>query len=186
MGEIKMIENAINKRNLRSLLILFDYFYKRGVIDAMEKTDIWNARDFVIRMRENHTFGTIDRDLSLGWRQWLVLLRYECSLHRWAAARKILGFIRSYNGYLATILPLTMAFYLKGVEDYCDHPNPVYKTLFLSKNFSQWKEKIKTRNALGMIEEVQLMTVEIGNEDNGLDNKDFITMSEVIYQSSLK
>ena len=47
-----MVRNLINKSNLRRVLILFDYFYKMGVIDAMSKTDQWQARDFVTRMRE--------------------------------------------------------------------------------------------------------------------------------------
>ena len=173
------VRNLINNSNLRWVLILFDHFYKMGVIDAMEKTDQWQARDFVSRMRESGTYGTIDRDYSMGWKQWLALVRYECSLKKWNALRDLLACITSSRGYVATILPITMAYYLKGIEDYWDNPNPINKTLFLAKSFYQWGSKIKTRNINGMIEEVQLMTVDIGQ-----NNQDFITMSEVIYQAS--
>ena len=175
-----MVGNIINKSNLRWVLILFDHFYRMGVIDAMEKTDRWQARDFVSRMRESGTYGTIDRDYSMGWKQWLALVRYECSLQNWKATRKILGCITSSRGYVATILPMTMAYYLKGVEDYWNNPNPVNKTLFLSKNFNLWDDKIKSRKISRMIEDAQLMTVDIG-----YNNQDFITMSQVIYQASI-
>lgn len=176
-----MVRNLINKSNLRRVLILFDYFYKMGVIDAMSKTDQWQARDFVSRMRESKAYGTIDRDYSMGWKQWLTLVRYECTLKKWNSLRDLLMCITSSKGYVATILPLTMAYYLKGIEDYWDHPNPVNKTIFLSKAFNLWGERVKSRNIRGMIEEVQLMTVDIG-----FGNQDFITMSEVIFQASKK
>ena len=173
------VTNLINKSNLKWVLILFDHFYKMGVIDAMEKTDQWQARDFVTRMRESKTYGTIDKDYSLGWKQWLALVRYECSLKNWNKLRDLLFCITSNRGYIATILPLTMAYYLKGIEDYWDNPNPINKTLFLSRNFNLWSQKIKFRNINGMIEDVQLMTVDVGH-----NNQDFITMSEVIFQAS--
>lgn len=173
--------NLINKRNLRKVFILFDHFYKMGVIDAMEKTDQWQARDFISRMRESGLYGTIEKDYSMGWKQWLALVRYECSLKNWLSVRDLLACITSSRGYVATILPLTMAYYLKGVEDYWNNPNPVNKTLFLSKDFNVWGEKIKSRNIKGMTEEVQLMTVDIGH-----NNQDFITMSEVIFYASQK
>lgn len=173
------VGNIINKSNLKWVLILFDHFYRMGVIDAMDKTDQWQARDFISRMRESGTYGTIDRDYSMGWKQWLALVRYECSLQNWRTTREILGCITSSRGYVATILPMTMAYYLKGIEDYWNNPNPVNKTLFLSKNFNLWAEKIKSRNINGMIEDAQLMTVDIGH-----NNQDFITMSQVIYQAS--
>ena len=147
----------------------------------MEKMDQWQARDFVARMRESGCYGTIDRDYSMGWKQWLALVRYECSLKNWLSIRDLLACITSSRGYVATILPLTMAYYLKGVEDYWNNPNPVNKTLFLSKDFNVWGEKIKSRNIKGMTEEVQLMTVDIGH-----NNQDFITMSEVIFYASQK
>ena len=93
------IRNLINKSNLRWVLILFDHFYRMGVIDAMEKTDQWQARDFVARMRESGVYGTIDRDYSMGWKQWLALVRYECSLQNWKTTREILGCITSSRGY---------------------------------------------------------------------------------------
>lgn len=174
-----MVRNLINKSNLKRVLILLDRFYKMGVIDAMEKTDQWQARDFVSRMRESGTYGTIDRDYSMGWKQWLVFLKCECTIQKMWTQRALLQTITSNSGYMFTIVPMTMAFYLKGIEDYWDNPNPVNKTFFLSKDFSLWGEKIKHRNINGMIEDVQLMTVDIGH-----NNQDFITMSQVIYQAS--
>lgn len=98
--------NLINKRNLRKVFILFDHFYKMGVIDAMEKTDQWQARDFISRMRESGLYGTIEKDYSMGWKQWLALVRYECSLKNWLSVRDLLACITSSRGYVATILPL--------------------------------------------------------------------------------
>lgn len=173
------VRNIINGRNLKWVLTLFDHFYKMGVIDAMEKTDQWQARDFIARMRESGTYGTIEKDYSMGWRQWLALVRYESSLQNWKTTRDILGCITSSRGYVATILPMTMAYYLKGIEDYWNNPNPINKTLFLSKKFNLWAEKIKVRNTNAMIEDAQLMTIDIGH-----NNQDFITMSQVIFQAS--
>lgn len=173
------VSNIINKSNLKWVLILFDHFYKMGVIDAMEKTDQWQAHDFIARMRESGVYGTVDRDYSMGWKQWLALVRYECSLQNWRITREILGCITSSKGYIATILPMTMAYYLKGIEDYWNNPCPTNKTLFLAKNFNVWGEKIKSRNINGMIEDAQLMTVDVGH-----NNRAFITMSEVIYHAS--
>lgn len=180
-----MVTNLINGRNIRRLLLLFDIYYKKGVIDAMEHGDPWSLRDFVNNKRKTSGYGLIVRHPSLHWKEWLTLMRCEASLNKWNNIRELLLAIRSETGYLGAVLPMTMGYYLKGIEDYADYPYPANKAIFLSREFVLWRDKIKGRDIRKAVEDAQLMTVDLGHMEYGPSNEDFITLSEVIHKSYL-
>lgn len=181
-----MVRNLINGRNIRRLLLLFDIYYKKGVIDAMENGDQWTSRDFVKKMRESSGYGLLNGYQSLQWKEWLTLMRCDASIKGWNNIRQLLFGITSSKGYLGAILPMTMGYYLKGIEDYTNYPYPTNKTLFLSRPFLVWEDKLKGRDIRGAIESAQLMTVDLGQLNYAPDNQDYITLSEVINQSYMQ
>lgn len=181
-----MVSNFINGRNIRRLLLLFDHYYKRGVVDAINNGDQWSSRDFVKRMRESSEYGFLNGYQSLQWKEWLTIMKCDASIKGWNNIRQLLFGIKSSRGYLGAILPLTMGYYLKGIEDYANYPYPTNKTVFLSRPFIKWRDKLQGRDIRGAVEEAQLMTVDMGQMNYDPSNQDYITLCEVIFQSYLR
>lgn len=179
-----MVTNLINGKNLRRLLLLFDIYYKKGVTDAMENGDQWSSTEFVKNMRDNHKYGLLNGYSSLHWKEWLIIIKCDASLNRWKNIKDLLFAVTSKKGYLGTIPAMTMGYYLKGIEDYTNYPHPTNKTLFLSRPFLVWGDKLKNRNIRCAVEDAQLMTVEL-SQLGYCCSEDFITLSEIINQSYL-
>lgn len=137
------IYTPINYYSARALMRLFDACYKMGVEDAIEVGDEAQCMEFCAKMYAPMKFGRITKDFTYTWREWkfrLSQMLHEGTMY----ARKGLEFfncVGSYGNYLSCVFPIAMDFYMRGIKDYCKHPNPSKWVMFNSKGFMLWKDK---------------------------------------------
>lgn len=130
----------ITKNNARHLITLFDIAFRHGVIHASEVADDYKCREWVAKIREDHTFGLVNCDWFMDWREWRYTLSRWCRYNRiYTLAESCLDKIKHMN-YAWAILPLCMDFYIMGVEEWLSYPNERDLDAFKSRSRIHWKD----------------------------------------------
>lgn len=152
--------NPITRTIAIQMLSLFDYAFKKGVLDAAEVRDDYYCSEFIRKRESSATFGTLDNPYDMDWREW------KFTINRWCAKGKTrhlyLNFIDKINrpGYLMAIMPIVQDFYVLGIKEWAEYANPMPLEVFKTQSRVHWKpiegrtmSKISNDRFVGMVQE---------------------------------
>lgn len=129
----------INRQTARMILKLFDCCFKRGVIDASEADNEHWCREFIEARRTQGDFSLLDVSDIYDWKEWRMILA------RWCRYTKNMKLCPLYldkvykENYYWSIFPIAMDFYILGVEEWLEYPNPYKIELFRYSASTHWK-----------------------------------------------
>lgn len=113
--------------------------FKQGVLDAYKIGDDYAVRDFVEKHKANWSYGVLGEPDDYDWKMW------RFSLYRWCRNYKLAQFAEQYLyevktfNYLYCPIVFGMRFYLMGIEEWLDYPNPVGIERFRQDPMAHWK-----------------------------------------------
>ena len=131
--------SPLNRRSAPQILRLCALCFKQGVLHAYELGDDYTAKEFLEQHKENWTYGVLGEPDDFDWKMW------RFSLYRWCRYADLSNFaetylytVKTYN-YLYCPIVMSMRFYLKGIEEWLDYPNPVQIERFKQESKVHWK-----------------------------------------------
>lgn len=134
---------ALNRTTGPQVIKLFDSCFKRGVLDSAAMDDDYAVRDWYERHIADWSYGLVYDDDDFDWKRWRFTLTKWCREDRLGSVgdNYIDGpGLRTYNkNFLFAVIPLTMRFYLMGVEEWLEYPNPISLELFRHTRKIHWK-----------------------------------------------
>lgn len=132
---------ALNRTTAPQVLRFFDVCFKQGVIDAAELGDDLGVKEFYDKRIADWGFGVVNGEQEMDWRAFLF------TLYWWARKNHLTGFADNYlfkirkKTYAWCIFPYCMRFYLMGVHEWLEYPNPVNLEVFKGKAKLHWSPK---------------------------------------------
>lgn len=134
-------KSPLNRAFASGVIRLLDYCFKQGVIDACDLEDDYTAKEWLTARLEDGGYGLLSEiDTPFDWKRWRFVL------YRWCRNARIgtlgegyIDKIRKKQVYYFAVLPISMRFYLMGIEEWLEYPNPNGMTLFRSENRIHWK-----------------------------------------------
>lgn len=149
----------LNRSSAPTVVRFFDVCFKQGVIDACAFADDYGAQEFLKQHREKWYFGVLGEPDDYDWEMW------RFTLYRWARKHHYMKFSSDFiyrivnKTYLWYFLPYCMQFYLMGIEEWLEYPNPVKMEIFKGENRIHWKpverhlRKITTDDTISYMQE---------------------------------
>jgi len=136
----------LNRTTAPQLIRFFDHCFKQGVLDACERGNDIDVKEFLEDKKESWDFGTILEPSDYDWhafRYWVYWLARKRGMK--SLAENYFFRIRVKN-YIWCALPYCMRFYLMGIEEWLRYPNPVGIELFKATPRIHWdpNEEVKT------------------------------------------
>lgn len=129
----------INRQTAKMLLKLFETCFKQGVIDACEQDDDYWCREFIEARRTQGDFSLLDVRDSYDWKEWRMIIGRWCRYtHNLKLCTLYLDKVYTKNFYWS-VFPIAMDFYMLGIEEYLEYPNPINLELFKTKSGQHWK-----------------------------------------------
>lgn len=156
-----------------STISLVDYCYRKGVEDAHRIGDEGLAREFLDKVSQTGVYGFLNEDgITMGWKEWTLRLMAQARMTSWNGAMtryfSLIG-SRPNQNYLGAFIPVSEAFYAKGVRDYTDNPHSVDYLLFQEKTRVFWTAKgLQNVNNRRYIDEIQLCCFDLQRRDNAV------------------
>ena len=135
-----MSRDPLNRTTAPVIVRFFDLCFKQGVLDACELGDDYGAKEFVEKHKEAWDFGVLGEPDDFDWEMW------RFTLYRWG--RRAQGFKMFSDSYIYAVvkkdhlwylLPYCMRFYLMGIEEWLEYPNPTGIQVFKSESRVHWK-----------------------------------------------
>jgi hypothetical protein len=154
-----MTRSPLNRSSAPNVIRFFDICFKQGVVDAYNFSDDYSARDFVEKHKAAWDFGVLGEPDDYDWEMW------RFTLYRWARRHRLVSFSRDFiyrivkKNPLWYFLPYCMYFYLMGIKEWLEYPNPVPLEVFKSENRVHWApvlnypRKITTDDYISMMQE---------------------------------
>lgn len=137
-----MAKGILNRSTARQALRLFDYCFKMGVLDARDVEDDYLVQEWYDSHNSDWTYGLLSApDAVFPWQRW------RHTLYRWCrnTGLRLLGetyidMMRSKSqSCLFAIIPISMRFYLMGVEEWLAYPNRTNAEVFKMNLYIHWK-----------------------------------------------
>ena len=128
----------LNRTTAKHAMHFFDVVFKHGVIDACEFGNDLDAKEFLDARRADWEFARLGSGEKYDWQAFrydMYWLARRASMKTFAES--YLFKIRSKN-YPWCILPYCMRFYLMGVQEWLNYPNPSRIELFKTINRNHW------------------------------------------------
>lgn len=152
---------------------LVDYCYRKGVEDAHRIGDEGLAREFLDRVSQTGVYGFLNEEgVVMNWKEWTLRLMAQARMTSWnGAMTRYLELIgnRLNQNYLGVFIPVTEAFYAKGVRDYTDCPHAADYSLFQEKRRVFWTAKgLKNMSNRYYVDEIQLCCFDLQRRDKGV------------------
>ena len=129
----------LNRSSAPTVVRFFDLCFKQGVIDAYNFGDDYGTKEFLKQHREAWDFGVLGEPDDFDWEMW------RFTLYRWARRNRFTKFSQDFiyriikKNYLWYFLPFCMQFYLLGIEEWLEYPNPVKLEIFKGESKVHWK-----------------------------------------------
>ena len=120
---------------------LFDYCFRQGVFDACEMEDDYAVQEFYDKMMETGGYGLLlEPNDGFNWRRWQHTLYHFCRMGRIGSMTdSYVNLIHRYkNTFVFSLIPMTMRFYLEGIKEWLDYPNPNAMQLFKQTKKQHW------------------------------------------------
>lgn len=137
------MRNPLNSSTGPQVLRFFDVCFKRGVADAMTLGDDSAANEFVIERKEDWKFGVLGEPDDFDWKM------FRFRLYQWARESHLSGLAENYLFNLRAINPYwvlliyCMRFYLMGVSEWLEYPNPQGMAIFKNTPRAHWAPQKK-------------------------------------------
>lgn len=153
----------VNRTTAPNILRLFDYCFKQGVKEAMDMEDDYAVKEWVERREENHDYGLLSEPgEGFDWKRWRFTLYRWCRENRLnTIAENYIDRLRVFQGNMTfAIIPISMQFYLMGVGEWLEYPNPLAWAIFSTQAKIHWKplpKHLKRMNAPDIVNIVQGM-----------------------------
>ena len=136
-------KDPLNRTTGPQVLRLFDLCFRQGVFDACELDDNVEAKAFL-----DEKFATGGYGLLLEPSKGYDSRRWQLALYRMCRFENLRSLIETYidrvhvykNTYLFALLPISMRFYLMGIQEWLDYPNPNAMELFRHSRKVHWKK----------------------------------------------
>lgn len=138
------MRSHITRKSAPEIIRLLDYCYKRGVVDASEVEDDLAVQDWYDETIDSGKYGLVGSpDEECDWKRWRFFLLRWCRENRLSS----LGFdyidgVRRARGFEFLIIPMAMRFYLFGVKEWLDYPNPSLIGMFKAKPKFRWSPSV--------------------------------------------
>ena len=133
----------LNRTTAPQIIKLFDICFKHGVLDACAEEDDYAVKDFFERHKSDGGYGLVYDDEDFDFKRWRFTIERWCREERLGSLGDIYlnsRFVRqNSHTFLFAILPMTMRFYLMGVEEWLEYPNPLNKVFFKQTKKIHWK-----------------------------------------------
>ena len=130
--------DPLNRTSAKQIVRFFDLCFKQGVIDAYNFADDYGSKEFLDKHTESWDFGVLGEPDDFDWEMW------RFTLYRWARHNHMMMFSENYifsivrKNYLWYLLPFCMRFYLLGISEWLEYPNPVGIALFKQNGRVHW------------------------------------------------
>lgn len=166
-----MRRQEINRTNAPQILRFFDLCFKQGVIDACNYADDFEAREFLEKHKAAWDFGVLGEPDDFDWELW------RFTLYRWGRANKFKHFVITFvygitkKNHVWYFLPYCMRFYLMGIEEWLQNPNPVKLEQFKQENKVHWANvpaairKITTNDMIAQMQEFAYLYRRVPKEE---------------------
>jgi hypothetical protein len=142
------MKSPITRRSAPEIIRLLDFCYKRGVVDACEVEDDIAVEEWYRSMIGSGHYGLVCmEEEECDWKRWRFFLLRWCRENRLSSlGYDYIDSIRKPSGFWYLIIPMTMRFYLLGVKEWVDYPNPLGMALFKSKIKVRWPKDSTIKN----------------------------------------
>lgn len=136
------MKQVLNRTTAPQVVRFFDVCFKRGVIDAYELGDDLEAKDFLESRLEDWRFGVIGKPEDLDWQM------FRFTMYFWARENHLTKFAEDYifkvrsKNYTWCLLPYCLRFYLMGIKEWLDYPNPVNIEMFKHSSKVHWNPSV--------------------------------------------
>lgn len=130
----------ISRTMATQILSLFDYAFKKGVVDAYETGDEFFCLDFINKRESTLTYGYLNYPYDMQWKEWKFAVGRWCEMAhgcRNLFHRHISRMIGS--GYASALLPLVQDFYIMGIKEWLEYSNPLPLEIFKTQVKVHWK-----------------------------------------------
>lgn len=150
----------INRQTCKMMMKLFDVCFKKGVQDAFEADNEQWCQEFIEERREKLDFSLLDVRDSYDWKEWRIIIARWCRYtHNLKLCPEYLDRVYAENFYWS-IFPIAMDFYILGVKEWLEYPNPHNLELFKFTHNEHWKpmprknlQKMDTNDKVGYVQE---------------------------------
>lgn len=164
----------INRQTAKMILKLLDYCFKKGVEDAFDADNEHWCNEFIERRYAKRDFSLLDVTDSYDWKEWRMILGRWCRYNRnLKLCPDYLDRVYSQNFYWS-IFPIAMDFYILGIQEWLEYPNPYKLELFKVTSNIHWKpmprktlEKMSTDDKVSYIQQFAYERERIDPEGNG-------------------
>lgn len=150
---------VITRDTISKSISLLDTLYHWGVRDCHALNDEGAAREFIETHSETNVYGFLTDEQPISVLEWQLRLIQQARL------TSMYGSMYQYfqrmgkfaNNYLSTFVPLSMRWYVRGVQDYCDNPNAADYAIFEDSKRVFWSERgLRKFNNREAVETIQL------------------------------
>lgn len=135
------MKSWLNRHTAPMVVRLLDICFRRGVLDAMDFGDDYTAKEWCEDKIQNEGYGLLsESEVEYDWRRWQFTIMRWCRLNRMATlSSAYLDRIRKKTNFLFVVIPMTMRFYLMGIQEWLEYPNPNKFVFFENQPKTHWK-----------------------------------------------
>ena len=139
------------------------------VIDELNRM----TREFLDKVSQTGVYGFLNEEgITMNWKEWTLRLMAQARMTSWNGAMtryfSLIG-SRPNQNYLGAFIPVSEAFYAKGVRDYVDNRQQFDYALFQEKTRVFLTAKgFQNVNNRRYIDEIQLCCFDLQRRDNAV------------------
>lgn len=164
---------VIDRAVALSTISLMDFCYRKGVEDAHRAGDEGLAREFLDKVSQAGVYGFLNEEgFTMCWKEWTLRLMAQARMTSWNGAMtryfSLIG-SRPNQNYLGAFIPVSQAFYAKGVRDFVDNRDGCDYALFRERTRVFWTAKgLRNVNNRRYIDEIQLCCFDLQRRDSAV------------------
>lgn len=152
----------LNRTTAPQVIRLFDLCFRQGVFDACNQDDDYEVSEFLQRHKADGGYGLVYDDDEFDWRRWRFVIARWCREARLGSVGDVYidspQLWKGQKTFLFAVIPISMRFYLMGVEEWLENPNPAkiaeFK-LFKKTHFKQVPRHLRSMKVPDFISYIQ-------------------------------
>lgn len=170
-----MAKSPLNRTTAPQVVRLFDLCFKHGVEDACNYSDDIAVREWLEERLADGGYGLISEiDTPFDWKRWRHVLYHWCRVGKLGSlGDSYIDVVHRFQSTSAfAVLPIAMRFYLMGIQEWLEYPNPNNMVLFKQIKKIHWKpvpdylRTFRTGDYISLIQDFIYERVQKGyNED---------------------
>jgi len=185
------MKQLLNRTTAPQVIGFFDACFKQGVIDACELGSDLDAREFLESKKEDWSFGTLGVNGEYDWQDFRYWAYRIARLHRMKSLADGYLFRIRNKSYPWCILPYSMRFYLMGIQEWLNYPNPVGIEVFKATLRIHWdpnekNKKITKPDIISYLHEFEFEYRNIQEEERPVSDSMMSGFVQAVYDLSRK